>query len=285
MDFGVWIAIAIACASGVLAMMLQIKGWPEHHAWLIPVLWSGCALSILFAILRKRSARVPPGSNEAVEQKSTRQETHGPYSPAITAMDSSTVNVHLPAPTQPARSRDPTHGREPTEAAKAGARNTPILVDYGVGSSSDIVVLSGQSESLRGRRINAYYYAIGNGQMEVLRIARNVRATLRYEHAEDQFVVSSSVWFELNDNILTIVRESVDLGPGDVGRFLFAVRENADNAPCFAVKLGMDGRLVPAQSLRFGRWNVTGDVSMDFGDPLPVAAAFRIDMSGNLVGA
>ena len=74
MAFSDFFALAVACIFGVLAMYLADNGFARTHQWLIPLLWSGCGISVLLAIFRTRWFRTLFVSQEAVSQEATKQE-------------------------------------------------------------------------------------------------------------------------------------------------------------------------------------------------------------------
>lgn len=83
MSFSDWFALAIACLFGVLAVLLGDNGWAHAHHWLMPILWSGCGLSLLFAVFLTHWFKSLFVSQESTSGKAIEQETHGTNSPTV----------------------------------------------------------------------------------------------------------------------------------------------------------------------------------------------------------
>lgn len=98
MGFSDFFALAVACAFGVLAMYLGDNQFAREHQWLIPILWGGCVVALLFGFLRTPWFRALISSDESLSQRAIKQRTEGPASHAIAATHGSVVNIYNSAP-------------------------------------------------------------------------------------------------------------------------------------------------------------------------------------------
>ena len=119
------------------------------------------------------------------------------------------------------------------------------------------------------------------------RIARNVRASLEYEHAEDRFNLDPACWFVADDNQhLFAFVDYIDLKPAGIQWILIAiVRGEGRKFDSYAamVKKLEQNILDKAQLLQPGKWKVKGTIIADNCRPLRITVTFRIDETGNLV--
>jgi hypothetical protein len=177
-------------------------------------------------------------------------------------------------------------GKELGQTAKPHIDNSglaPILMIQGTGNIS-LGVGAADSPFGVGSRLTAYVLGIQNAQMDAQRIARNVRARLEYQHAEDRFVREQATWIIKGDQLHLGRPDSTDLGPGEMQRLTLAVSCYVGNGRYETFVVGTEnGELVPKQLLRFGRWHVRGSITSDNSNPIHVTGTFNIDEKGDLV--
>jgi hypothetical protein len=169
-----------------------------------------------------------------------------------------------------------------THIKKRKHQVVPVLVNDGPGNIPEMYIHSGQP--LGEKRLTLFIVGISNKQTDAIRVARNVRASLLYEHEQDRFTVPNAAWIVFSGELMRGFSDRVDLEPGQMQKLILSARHREGNGfICYATRSGENG-LTPTQPLRFGRWTVTGTIETDYGEPLDLTATFNIDSDGNLVG-
>jgi hypothetical protein len=158
----------------------------------------------------------------------------------------------------------------------------PVLENRGVGNIPPYF----GNRPFRNLSVTPYILGVQNTQTDAIRVARNVRATVTYEHDADAFTVEDCPWavFSVGQLLLGFC-DRIDLEPGAMQKLILAVAANEGNGKysSSAAKANTDNGLYPTQPLQFGLWRLTGHVSMDSGNPIDFTASFRITELGDLV--
>jgi len=181
-------------------------------------------------------------------------------------------------PTYESLGGDVTELVEPTFAPFQQAHPVPALVDTGNGT------LPGFGGSL----VDQYHiFGIRNEQIDARVTAYNVRAVLRYTHANgvDKFIVDPAAWIvdSSHPGQQPSTEPYADLSSGQRARVVIAVtvkgcgEARTMNPPPGPVSPAADGKI-----LHYGRWAIHGTVISDNCDPLEVRYGLQIDGHGSV---